>query len=76
MLDKIINSWKKFRGHRDLNHGPIGLLPIALPQSYIARMGILHDTTTPAALISEINRFNCHKLYARLDKIINLWKTI
>ena len=59
-----------------MNHGPIGLLLIALPQSYIARMGILHDTTTPAALISEINRFNCHKLYARLDKIINLWKTI
>jgi hypothetical protein len=27
-------------------------------------------------LISETNRFNCHKLYASLDKIINLWKTI
>ncbi len=38
-------------------------------------MGILHDTTTPAALISEIIIFICHKLYARLDKIINLWKT-
>ena len=26
---------KKFRGHTDLNHGPIGLQPIALPLSYI-----------------------------------------
>ena len=39
-------------------------------------MGILHDTTTPAALIFETNRFNCHKLYARLDKIINSWKKV
>ena len=78
---------KKFRGHTDLNHGPIGLQPIALPLSYIPlcatwelnpcpRMGILHDTTTPAALISETNRFNCHKLYARLDKIINFWRKV
>ena len=62
----------------DLNHGPIGLQPIALPLSYIplcapgnqtrvARMGILHDTTTPEALISETIRFICHKLCARLD---------
>ena len=28
-------SWKKIRGHTDLNHGPIGLQPIALPLSYI-----------------------------------------
>ena len=30
--------WRKkniFRGHTDLNHGPIGLQPIALPLSYI-----------------------------------------
>ena len=26
---------KKSRGHTDLNHGPIGLQPIALPLSYI-----------------------------------------
>ena len=26
-----------FRGHTDLNHGPIGLQPIALPLSYIPR---------------------------------------
>ena len=26
---------KKIRGHTDLNHGPIGLQPIALPLSYI-----------------------------------------
>ena len=26
---------KKVRGHTDLNHGPIGLQPIALPLSYI-----------------------------------------
>ena len=28
---------KKFRGHTDLNHGPIGLQPIALPLSYIPK---------------------------------------
>ncbi len=78
---------KKFRGHTDLNHGPIGLQPTALPLSYIPlcanwelnprrRMGILHDTTTPTALQSETIRFNCHKLYARLDKIINSWKKV
>ena len=76
---------KLFRGHTDLNHGPIGLQLIALPLSYIPlctswelnplpRMGILHDTTTPTALLSETARFICHKLCARLDKIINLWK--
>ena len=26
---------KNVRGHTDLNHGPIGLQPIALPLSYI-----------------------------------------
>ena len=26
---------KEARGHTDLNHGPIGLQPIALPLSYI-----------------------------------------
>ena len=36
-------------------------------------MGILHDTTTPTVLLSETIRFICHKLYARLDKIIILW---
>jgi hypothetical protein len=65
-----------------MNHGPIGLQLIALPLSYIPlctawesnpgpRMGILHDSATLAALISETIRFICHKLYARLDKIIN-----
>jgi hypothetical protein len=29
------DSEKSFRGHTDLNHGPIGLQPIALPLSYI-----------------------------------------
>jgi hypothetical protein len=78
---------EKSLGDTDLNHGPIGLQLIALPLSYIPlcaarelnpveRMGILHDTTTPAALISETIRFICHKLYARLDKIINSWKNI
>ena len=28
---------KVFRGHTDLNHGPIGLQPIALPLSYIPK---------------------------------------
>jgi hypothetical protein len=52
--------------------------PSAPPENCtrITRMGFLHDTTTPAALISETIRFICHKLYARLDKIINLWKTV
>ena len=30
---------KLFRGHTDLNHGPIGLQPIALPLSYIPLCG-------------------------------------
>ena len=32
--------WQKAccRGHTDLNHGPIGLQPIALPLSYIPNM--------------------------------------
>ena len=29
---------KRIRGHTDLNHGPIGLQPIALPLSYIPRL--------------------------------------
>ena len=32
--EKCMNSEKSFRGHTDLNHGPIGLQPIALPLSY------------------------------------------
>ena len=28
---------KSYRGHTDLNHGPIGLQPIALPLSYIPK---------------------------------------
>ena len=28
---------KNVRGHTDLNHGPIGLQPIALPLSYIPK---------------------------------------
>ena len=31
---------KYLRGHTDLNHGPIGLQPIALPLSYIPKDGI------------------------------------
>jgi hypothetical protein len=34
----------------------------------------LHDITTPAVLISENSYLS--KLYAWLDKIINLWKTV
>ena len=30
-----------YRGHTDLNHGPIGLQPIALPLSYIPRDAVL-----------------------------------
>ena len=32
---KSITFCKNVRGHTDLNHGPIGLQPIALPLSYI-----------------------------------------
>ena len=35
---KFRNRRKKIRGHTDLNHGPIGLQPIALPLSYIPYM--------------------------------------
>ncbi len=36
MSRRISFSLKGFcRGHTDLNHGPIGLQPIALPLSYI-----------------------------------------
>ena len=34
MREKVKKK-KKSRGHTDLNHGPIGLQPIALPLSYI-----------------------------------------
>ena len=36
---KHTNVWEKnfYRGHTDLNHGPIGLQPIALPLSYIPK---------------------------------------
>ena len=33
--DVICSEQKIVRGHTDLNHGPIGLQPIALPLSYI-----------------------------------------
>ena len=39
---------KLCRGHTDLNHGPIGLQPIALPLSYIPKTkdwGVKHSTT-------------------------------
>ena len=35
--EKCMNSEKSFRGHTDLNHGPIELQPIALPLSYIPK---------------------------------------
>ena len=35
MREKVKKKKKKSRGHTDLNHGPIGLQPIALPLSYI-----------------------------------------
>ena len=34
-LGQKLNCQKNVRGHTDLNHGPIGLQPIALPLSYI-----------------------------------------
>ena len=35
LFDAVCLSQKYVRGHTDLNHGPIGLQPIALPLSYI-----------------------------------------
>ena len=35
LFDALCLSQKYVRGHTDLNHGPIGLQPIALPLSYI-----------------------------------------
>ena len=45
---KHTNVWEKkfYRGHTDLNHGPIGLQPIALPLSYIPRH-VEGNTRTP-----------------------------
>ena len=44
--EKCMNSEKSFRGHTDLNHGPIGLQPIALPLSYIPlSCNIIHCMT-------------------------------
>ena len=34
-LAQKLKCQKNVRGHTDLNHGPIGLQPIALPLSYI-----------------------------------------
>ena len=36
---------KEVRGHTDLNHGPIGLQPIALPLSYIPTVVLLGVNT-------------------------------
>ena len=36
---------KYFRGHTDLNHGPIGLQPIALPLSYIPKTAVCGHKT-------------------------------
>ena len=33
------------RGHTDLNHGPIGLQPIALPLSYIPKTAVCGHKT-------------------------------
>ena len=37
-----IFSKKYVRGHTDLNHGPIGLQPIALPLSYIPKLLVMY----------------------------------
>ena len=36
-LIKFLKRKRILRGHTDLNHGPIGLQPIALPLSYIPK---------------------------------------
>ena len=36
---------KDIRGHTDLNHGPIGLQPIALPLSYIPNLVVAESNT-------------------------------
>ena len=43
---------KLYRGHTDLNHGPIGLQPIALPLSYIPKtiVGYVKHSTTRGKL--------------------------
>ena len=38
---------KEVRGHTDLNHGPIGLQPIALPLSYIPSAGMSQQSVEP-----------------------------
>ena len=44
-----INALRKVtRGHTDLNHGPIGLQPIALPLSYIPKAQTTCDSAGEA----------------------------
>ena len=43
---------KEDRGHTDLNHGPIGLQPIALPLSYIPSAGMSRQTTEPNIVVT------------------------
>ena len=44
----FLENKKNFRGHTDLNHGPIGLQPIALPLSYIPNTRNVLENLTSA----------------------------
>ena len=70
ILDKTFKFLKKkiYRGHTDLNHGPIGLQPIALPLSYIPNS--VHQTSNLSTLV-EFQGHICLQtiLYCSLGKI-------
>ena len=51
----ILCFLKNFRGHTDLNHGPIGLQPIALPLSYIP------NTLSSSAQECPVETVSCYR---------------
>jgi hypothetical protein len=83
-LDKIINLWKTVQGtqgfqpwaHRTAADCSRALSPSAPPENWtlMARMGSCMISLHQRCWF--LKNLICQKLYARLDKIINLWKTV
>ena len=56
----FLPAWRTFgpqqqnesRGHTDLNHGPIGLQPIALPLSYIPSVDLRLQILGPNTVVT------------------------
>ncbi len=51
-----------YRGHTDLNHGPTGLQPVALPLSYIPLLMQLSYTKIQSCCPSFITPDYCYEL--------------